>query len=93
MRNLNNLGLLVMFISVAGLLVAFASLIQDIFFNHCVGLMMFPEALVCKSLFDRILPDILLMCPNLVGLLVGYWIYAQSPNRKLNIGVNHGVTQ
>jgi len=93
MRNANNLGLLIMFISFAGVLVAIASLMEHAFFDHCLALMTFPEQVICKSLFGRILPDILLMCPNLVGLLVGYWIYTQSPNRKLNIGVNHGVAQ
>lgn len=58
MKYMNNLGLLVMFISAGGMLVALA------------------------DLFGRILPAIILMIPNLTGLLVGYWIYTQPTNRK-----------
>src|SRR3972149_11597922 len=92
MRNANNLGLLIVFISLAGIVVAVASLMQHIVYPNCVVLMMYPEKVVCTDLFTRIVPDLAILCPNLVGLVFGLWLHRdirtfvilqekQTPNR------------
>ena len=80
MRNIDrDTGLLVMMISLAGLAVAFVSLLQHLLSYQCLVLIMWPEKTICPSLVETVLPDLLLMIPNFVGLLVGLWIYRQQP--------------
>ncbi len=73
---------MVIAISLGGLAIGFASLTSHLLSYRCVVLPMWPEKVVCPSIFNSIVRDLLMMVPNLVGLLMGIWIYGQQPTNR-----------
>jgi len=75
-------GLLIIAISLAGLAIGFASLTSHLLSYRCMILPMWPEKVICPSPVDTVLPDLLVMIPNVVSFLIGVWIYRQQPTNR-----------